>query len=274
MRVFHFIFGLHEQTEPFHLAHYLCLASCLKTQTPDRIFFHHRHLPFGPWWDKVAHQLTLRSIGKSPDGFSLSPYAQTSEGRYILTQGWQYAHEADFLRLEILKEFGGVYADMDTLFLERYPDEFFQSECILGEEPPVLGPQGILCPSLCNAVIFSRPNAQFIKEWLHRARSAFDGTWSTHSCQLATQMWREAKHDLLIVPKKTFYRFGPSRTDLRLLFEESTHSIHGALSIHLWAHLWWGSQRRDFSDFHSDLLDDQYVRLAETTYARLARKSL
>lgn len=32
--IFHFVFGLGEQTQRFHLMHYLCLASCRPTARP------------------------------------------------------------------------------------------------------------------------------------------------------------------------------------------------------------------------------------------------
>ena len=43
--IFHFVFGLKEQTEPFHLMYYLCLASCIEVNTPDKVCFHYHHEP-------------------------------------------------------------------------------------------------------------------------------------------------------------------------------------------------------------------------------------
>ena len=44
---FHFVFGLKPQTEPFHIAHYLCLQSCLQVNSPDRIDFYYHFEPEG-----------------------------------------------------------------------------------------------------------------------------------------------------------------------------------------------------------------------------------
>lgn len=274
MRDFHFIFGLKEQRTPFHLAHYLCLASCLETQSPERVFFHYRHKPFGPLWDRIEHRLHLRSLTQAAAGFDPSRYTATTEGRYIERNGLQYAHEADFLRLEVLREFGGVYVDMDTLFIERYPDDYFSQDCVLGEEAPVRASTGIDQPSLCNAVIFAREGSRFVGDWLDRARAVFNGEWSTHSCMLATAMWREQPAALHVVPQQAFYHFAPSRQGLRSIFELPPARLEGMLSIHLWAHLWWDAARREFSAFSADDLTEAYVQHAESTYSVIARNFL
>jgi hypothetical protein len=147
-REFHFVFGLRPQTEPFHLAHYLALESCRQTQDADAIHLHLRHDPYGPWWDRIAPHLTLHRVVAAPRGFDRSRYAGTDEGRFIEKHGWDYAHEADFVRLEVLLAQGGAYADIDTLFVARYPDAWFARECVIGEEPAIVLDDGLAHPSL------------------------------------------------------------------------------------------------------------------------------
>jgi hypothetical protein len=273
-RHFHFVFGLRPQTEPFHLVHYLCLESCRQLNAPAKMFFHYRHMPHGDWWDRIAPHLTLRPVHESPKGFAPQRYADSPEGRFIQAQQIDYAHEADFIRLEALIDSGGVYADMDTLFVSPYPDELFRHACVLGEENAIAGKNGILAPSLCNAVIIARPAAPFLQAWRASADEAFDGTWSSHSCQLATQLWRARPSEVHVAPQRCFYEFGASRIGLQSLFMERARKLSGIHSIHLWAHLWWSENRRDFSSFHSGLLTESYVRNADTTYAHLARRFL
>ncbi len=273
-RHFHFVFGLREQVEPFHLAHYLCLESCRRVNQPEKIFFHYRHLPTGPWWERIAPHLTLRPVQQVPLGFVAQRYQDSEEGRLIARLGLSYAHEADFIRLDALIQAGGVYADMDTLFIAPYPDDLYRHPCVLGEEAPNPGVLGVDEPSLCNAVILAEPGASFLTEWLHKARDVFDGTWSRHSCRAATDLWRARPGALHVAPHRQFYRFGGSRTGLQSLLKEHQTRLDGVCSIHLWAHLWWSEARRDFSDFHAGLLTEAYVRQASTTYAVLARPFL
>lgn len=273
-RIFHFLFGLRPQNEPFHLAHYLCLESCRQVNHPTAMHFYYRHLPHGPWWDRIAPHLQLHQLPESSRTFDASLYQYTQEGRFIANEGLSYAHEADFLRLDILIEQGGVYADMDTLFISPYPDALYRHECVLGEEPPFRTENGILHPSLCNAVILAHPQSRFLIRWHDAAGFSFDGTWSRHSCQQAGKLWAEHPEWLHVTPQRQFYRFGLGRPSFRALFEEVQPDLHGVYSIHLWAHLWWSEGRTDFTDFHAGLLTEQYVLESNSTYAKLARPFL
>jgi len=272
--MFHFVFGLRPQTEPLHLAFYLCLESCRRVNQPERMLFHYRHLPHGPWWERIAPHLELRRVDDAPAGFDPARYRETDEGRFIARAGLSYAHEADFIRLDALLEDGGVYADMDSLFVRPYPDSLYRHQCVLGEEPPSIGRHGILQPSLCNAVILAQPQARFIRRWRQASSAVFDGTWSRHSCQEAARLWADAPDDLHVAPQRQFYRFGVGRASFAALFEEDEPDLRGVCSIHLWSHLWWSKERTDFSDFHAGLLTEHYVREAGSTYARLARRFL
>ncbi len=273
-RIFNFVFGLRQQTEPFHLAHYLCLESCRRVNRPEVIYFYYRHLPYGPWWDHIAPYLILCPLADTPTGFDPTRYQHTQEGRFIINNGLSYAHETDFFRLEILIKHGGVYADMDSLFVQAYPDALYRHECVLGEESPLAGSNGILHPSLCNAVIMAQPQSRFLRRWRESSNVEFDGSWSRHSCQLAGRLWAEMPETLYVTPQRQFYRFGLGRPSFVALFEENQPDLRGVCSIHLWAHLWWSEARTDFSDFHSGLLTERYVHEADTTYARLARQFL
>lgn len=272
---FHFVFGLRTKNEPFHLMHYLCLRSCRNVHPTSEIYFHYRNLPHGRWWDQIAPELILRQVDESTPGFNPTLYQNTSEGRFIDKAGLSYAHEADFIRLQALLQYGGVYADMDTLFVRPYPSALFQHDCVLGEEVPVPDPHtGILRPSLCNALIMGHPGSPFLADWLELAKEAFDGTWSRHSCQAASLMWSHSPDRVHVAPWWWFHGFPATSQGLKNLFEENAPIPEGLCSIHLLAHLWWSPERTDFSTFHAGLLNESYVRNAATTYARLARQHM
>jgi hypothetical protein len=273
-RDFHFVFGLREQTEPFHLLHYLCLASCRAVNRPESIHFHYRHEPFGPLWEKIKPYLRLERVPDRVAGFAPKRYRDSAEGRLIENLGLAYAHEADFLRLDILLARGGVYADMDTLFVREYPDAWFESPFVIGEEnaPPAAG--RVSRPSLCNAVMFSQPGATFGARWRERMAEVFDGSWSRHSCDEAARLWRHERDTLRVLPSVYFYRYGSSIAGLRSLLEESDIARDDLYSVHLWAHLWWDVSRRDFSDVSAAEIDDDWIRERDCTLARLARPFL
>ena len=273
-RDFHFVFGLREQREPFHILHYLCLASCLAVNKPDTIHFHYRHEPFGPWWDAIKPRLRLVRAPNAVEGFAPARYADSAEGRFIESLGLSYAHEADFLRLDILIAHGGVYADMDTLFVRPYPDEWFAEDFVIGDENAPCGPGQILRPTLCNAVMFARPGSRFARAWRERMAAAFDGSWSGHSCHEAARLWRVMPDALRVLPREYFYRYGSTVAGLRTLLEESDDERADLYSVHLWAHLWWDVARTDFSMVHAGQIDVDWIRTRDRTLAKLARRFL
>ncbi len=272
-RDFHFIFGLREQTEPLHVLHYLCLASCRAVNRPRSIHFHYRHEPYGPWWEKIKPHLQLQRVTHTVDGFSPARYRDSPEGRLIERLELGYAHEADFLRLDILLAHGGAYADMDTVFVREYPDAWFEESFAIGEENAPPAPGRILRPSLCNAVMFARAGAPFAAQWRQRMAEVFDGTWSRHSCEEAARLWQIGQ-SLRVLPSVYFCRYGSSIAGLRTLLEESDVAHPDVYSVHLWAHLWWAASRSDFSTVHAGEINETWLRERDCTLANLARRFL
>jgi hypothetical protein len=272
--VFHFVFGLAPQRDPLHIVHYLCLESCRRVNRPGVICFHYRHEPHGPWWERIKPHLTLRQLGTRSALPDPGRYDATEEGQMIRRYGWIYAHEADFVRLSILLDEGGVYADMDTLFISPLPAHLFRRRFVMGEEAPLAGPDGVLRVSLCNALIMAQPGAEFALRWLDRMAPAFDGTWSRHSNQEAVRLWGEMPDAIHIVPQTYFYKHPATRRGVRTLLEGHDPDVTDLCSLHLWAHLWWDAWRTDFTTVHAGEVDEQYVRTRRTTYAVLARRFL
>ena len=271
-RHFHFIFGLRPQIEPFHWLHYLCLESCRQVHRPEAIFFHYDHEPFGPLWERIKPHLNLRRIERKP--LASTRYDGSYEARRVWSSGLSYAHESDFLRLALLLEHGGIYADMDTLFLKPIPDRLLAHDCVMGEEGALPDDRGILRPSLCNAWIAARKGSSFIAGWLDESERVFDGRWNTHSCHLASRLWERWPDEIRVLPQRYCFRHNWSGTGVANLFENDDADVRGVLSLHLWAHLWWDEQRTDFTEFHAGLITEDWLRTSPATYARLARPFL
>jgi hypothetical protein len=269
--IVHFVFGLSPQAEPMHIVHYLCLESCRRVYRPDAIHFHYRHEPHGEWWQRIRPHLTLHRVANERQVADVRHYRQTKEGRFIEKAGWTYAHEADFIRLDVMGEWGGIYADMDTLFVQPLPWRLFRHEFVIGEEPPLPGADGVLRPSLCNAVMLARPGAKFPARWRARMTEVFDGTWSRHSCQEAAHLWSAIPDAVHVVPQRYFYHHAPTRAGIHALLEAVDPDLHDVYSLHLWAHLWWDEWRTDFTSFHAGLISAEHVRTVDSTYNVIAR---
>ena len=267
-RIAHYVFGLRPEPEPFHLVHYLAIRSCLEMVQPDEVRLHCHHLPFGRYWDRLADDVLIDHV---------EPVRAVSEKRYedLDVARYAYAHHADFVRLDALAKHGGIYADLDTLFVTRLPGRLWRAPCVIGREADVPLPgQTVPRPALSNAVMMSMPNSKFIEAWRSEIGDALDGTWANHSCFLANDLAARLPDDVHVEPQRTFHAFEPTREGIALLLERAAPDLDGIVGIHLMAHLWWDEDRRDFSDVHAERIDEAWVRTTESTYARAARRFL
>jgi hypothetical protein len=267
--IVHFVYGLAPQTEPFRLVHYLAIESCRRVLQPEAIYFHYDQLPYGAYWDLVRPCLTLRRVAPVPEVLT----ARYDSG--LVPEQYRYAHHADFVRLDALIAHGGVYADIDTMFVRPYPSELFEQPFVIGSEgltPDEL--DGRERPSFCNAVLLAEPGSVFARTWRQEMGGALNGTWSNHSGFLPYRLSRRMPREVHVEPRTSFFAFPADRDGLAALFTEDVAVPDGCYSIHLWEHLWYDRDRRDFTDFHGGLLTAEHLACADSTYARLARPLL
>lgn len=269
-RQFHFVFGLRDQPEPLHLVFYLCLESCRQLHPSSQIFFHCHHTPYGPYWDLIRDTPTLRLVPVDPDPFVASyRYPDRALNQY------RYAHHADVVRLDALIKYGGIYADIDTLFINPMPSSLLQHPFVIGREDDVVCHRtGRLRPSLCNAFLASEPSAPFAVAWRQRLYDAFDGSWSNHSGFLSYALSQEFPEQVHVEPSRTFYKHGFRPPGVRMLLEGLDDDFDGMVSMHLWSHLWWDRRRRDYTRVHAGLLTEDYIRTVDTTFTVAARRFL
>jgi hypothetical protein len=268
--IFHLVYGLAKQTEPFHLLHYLCIESLRRVNQPQAIYFHCHHLPFGPYWELSREQVRLRRVEPAP-----LVRRRRYGCRHRACWPYAYAHHADFIRLAVLLSEGGVYADLDTIFVRPLPARLFEQSFVLGREDDLRQEAGReVLPSLCNAFIMAEPGAPFLRLWSEAMAGSFDGSWSEHSTLLPQRLASLHPELIHIEPSRSFYPFMWSRDGLRRLLVEREADLSGVLSVHLWAHLWWEERRKDFSEVHAGMVSEQWIRTVDTTYGLLARPFL
>jgi hypothetical protein len=265
-RLAHFVFGLDRRDEPFHLVHYLALASCLDLVAPDELHLHCDRLPYGFYWDLIRPSVRLHRIG---------PVAQISSFAYeSQIERYAYAHHADFVRLEVLERWGGLYADIDTLFVSPPPEDLWNAPAVIGREADATDERGRVRGALSNALVMSAPGGAFVHEWRERGPVAFDGSWAAHSCFLAHDLAAERPERVRVEPQRTFHAFEPTPQGLARLLVDPPVSLEGIVSVHLMAHLWWARSRRDFLDLDGRSIDERWIREVDTTYGLAARRFL
>ena len=268
-RVAHFVFGLREQLAPFHLLHYLAIESCRRVLKPEIIYLHYHHLPFGVFWEAIRPHLTLKRVGLSEDVLSAEYDAA------LVPEQYRYAHHADFVRLDALIEHGGVYADIDTVFVRPLPEDFYREKFVIGREadtPDEL--TGDVKPSLCNALMMAEPGSDFCRTWRARMGAAINGTWSNHSGFLAQALSQEMPKAVRVEPESSFFAVPPTPAGLNALFDDGTLDLTRSYSLHLWAHLWWDFERRDFTKHHAGEMTLEHLRQARSPFAELVKPYL
>ena len=117
----HFVFGMAPDFggKPFSLVHYLSVKSAVELNKPTAAILHFQYEPQGEWWEKAKPFLTLNKI-VAPDSFKGQPL-------------YHVAHKADIVRLQALKETGGVYLDLDTISV-RPLTELLNHSFVIGQE--------------------------------------------------------------------------------------------------------------------------------------------
>jgi len=268
---FHFVFV--KQTEPFHLVFYLCIESCLQVNTPEKVYFHYLDEPYGRLWEIIKEKITPVPLDR--DAYK----AHEEFVRRKMPRAWKkkfsYAPASDFIRLEKLLEYGGIYADIDTLFINKIPEHLRQHPFVMGFERDFYDETAHRStPSLCSAFMMSEAGAAFGKIWLEEMKRVYDGSWNKHSCLLAYQLSLQYPDLIHIEPQRSFFHHDYTREGIDTLFKRCDPDFTEIYSMHLWSNSWWPRWRRDFWNFHSGKLTERYIRDVDTTYTIAARKYL
>jgi hypothetical protein len=267
-RIAHFVFGLRAEPEPFHLVHELAIRSCLQVVQPDAVHLHCHHRPSGPHWERIASDVQTHRV---------EPVRAVSERQYDdpLVARYSYAHHADVVRLDVLAEHGGLYADLDTLFLVPVPDRLWHDQFVIGREGDVVDPRGgAPRPALSNAVLMATRDSRFLATWRSEITGALDGSWANHSCFLAHDLAARLAADVHVEPQRTFHAFDTTPAGIALLLEHPPPDLDGMVALHLAAHLWWDEDRVDFTTFHAGQITEDWIRTSPSTYAVAARRFL
>lgn len=241
--VFHFVFGMAADFggKPFGLPHYLAVKSAAEVNKPDIIYFHYEFEPSGEWWEKAKPLLTLVKV-KAPESIM---------GNTL----YHVAHKADVIRLQALKEYGGIYLDLDTICV-RPLQELYHHAFIIGQElkapyipknwrqrlkysiRTALGTTKTNeVNGLCNAVLMAEKNSAFVNRWLSTYSSfrskGRDKYWNEHSVIIPAKLAKDHPDEITILGPYAFHYPLYTAAGLKQMFEE-VHEFPGAYLHHLW----------------------------------------
>lgn len=272
--IIHFVFGMAPDFggKPFSLAHYLSVQSAITLNRPEQAIFHYQYESQGEWWERAKPLLTLNRV-IAPDQFM---------GRTL----HHVAHKADVIRLQALKETGGIYLDLDTISVKPLTP-LLNCNFAIGQElkapyvpknwrqrwKQAFRKRGTTHPQaatgLCNAVLLSAPDSFFVNRWLEayttfRSRGR-DKYWNEHSVQVPQQLAAHYPDQVVQLDPYAFHYPLYTASGLQSLFEK-VETFPGAYLHHLWESFSW-------NDYLS-VLTPEKIRSEDTTYNLIARKYL
>jgi hypothetical protein len=145
--------------------------SILHKIDPVVLFIHGVLKPFGPYWELLLkyypNRITFNMI-RGPIGiFGNFPSEK------------DFAHKSDIIRMNILRNRGGIYLDNDILII-RPLKEFYRYSITLAYQTE---------KEICNAMIMTNKNNIFLAAWYESYRTAeFAKCWDCHSVQIPSKM--------------------------------------------------------------------------------------
>lgn len=271
--ILHFVFGMAPDFggKPFSLVHYLAIKSAVELNKPQAAYFHYQYEPQGEWWEKAKPLLQLQHI--------------TAPGTIHGNKLYHVAHKADVVRLQALKETGGIYMDLDTISIKPLTDLLNHSFAIGQELKPAYVPKNWRqrfkhqlrslfnnkkeneTNGLCNAVLLSEKNSPFINYWLDEYKSfrseGRDKYWNEHSVLVPLALAEKYPQHIIKLSPYAFHYPLYDEAGLRSMFEEVV-SFPDAYLHHLWESFAW--------DKYMSKLTPEDISTKDTTYNLVARR--
>lgn len=127
----------------------------------------------------------------------MTPPTKTPNGKDIQLM----QHKSDFVRLEVLLEYGGIYLDLDAIPLKSF-DRLLKSgyDTILGRQKGGTAAVGLMV---------AQKNSTLMREFLNEGLRVFDSGWTTHSVNLISRLIykQEYRDTVLMLDQNSFFPF-------------------------------------------------------------------
>jgi hypothetical protein len=203
--------------------------------------------PAGKYWDAIRPHVNVQTI-KPPTEVFGNPIPHV-------------AHKCDWIRLQVLKDHGGVYLDMDTITVKGF-DIFVTPPVSMVRETANGSTIG-----LCNAFIAAEPGAEFIHDWIEKFRgfrsTGRDAYWNEISVKCPHELYQDGG-DCFVFPSCHFFVPDWTPDGLAAMFDR-VESFPHAWGHHLWGSLSWSILSK---------CDEHNYESKQCTYATLLKRHL
>ena len=198
-RIVHFTWGL-KGDGAFTFALYLAIRAAQASIAPSAIKIHYTRLDReNRWFKALESHLTLvyHDPAEYLDAAGFGAGGHRKE--------WHVAHVADVLRLQILRDEGGIYLDSDAYALQSF------DAILRGARDVVMAHEGGNRYGMANAVVVAKKGAPFVERWLKEYESFDEQDWNWHSVVLPKKLAARFPEEVCALSPTAF--FWPLWTD-------------------------------------------------------------
>lgn len=209
------------------------------------------------WTDSVPKNEWLERVGE------FTVQHQVKDKWLTVTDILEVVHKTDYLRYQLLYEYGGLYLDFDTLCVKSVFDLNLKG-LVIGYEPsPESKPDRVN-----GAVMFvDHPQYPAVAELLNKAFIVIEETWGVLKWnQLGPQVLSEVvrgREDCTVLPREYLHFY--SYVDRQKIFEDNP------IDDRMYAIHYWGKQSMDFV---RETVTPEYIQTSDSLYAKVVRKVL
>jgi hypothetical protein len=239
----------------FGFIEWLAVRSALKTNPEFEVHFWTDHEPAGKYWESVRDFVWVGPI-KPPESVFGNPIPHP-------------AHKCDWLRLQVIQEHGGVYLDLDTIAVGDLTDLMMLPTTM------VLETANNEAQGLCNAFIASKPNTEFIADWIEKFRDfrskGRDQYWAESAVKWPYQLMRSG-HLVESAPPHAFFKPDWTPEGIAAMFDRVVEFPH-AVGFHLWSVIT-RPRLNTFNEYNFAANDCTFARIVERTLGDEIRTEL
>ena len=255
-RTAHFVFGLRPQVEPFHLVHYLAIASCAEVVAPERIV---RPLPRAP--------VRLLLGSRPPAGRAASDRTGRRRSSTSPTTTRSCATTPTPTRPTSCASTCSPSTAASTPTSTRCSSRRRRRRsgtrrAVIGREADVFDPRTEQSrSSLSNALVMAEPGAPLRRRaGATRSRTRSTARGARTAASSPTTWPAPIPTTSGSNPSGRSTPSPPRPTACGACSSTARPTSTAIVSIHLAAHLWWEETRRDFSPVHAQQIDEAWIR--------------
>ncbi|XP_074653988.1 uncharacterized protein LOC141908075 isoform X2 [Tubulanus polymorphus] len=225
----------------FRFHHMLSLLSAYKNNKPEALYLWYETMPRGPIWARTLKLIpNVRPVHR--------PGPTSIYGNSIRVQ----EHKSDVVRLEAVLAYGGIYTDLDVIVLKSM-DPLRKFPMTMGLEEPMM---------LCNGIIISAPQAEFLKIWHNEYKNFSDAQWAVHSVVVPAQLAKKYPQ-LIQIERNSLHRPNWRPEERKLMYNPgSNYDYSKNYAVHL------------YYRWHNIEHNDNDIKLINSTMGRIFRQTL